>query len=84
YSWILARTLRGHKAEVNSSLTKLTELAELYRFHLGLIDGNGSLPLVAFYPVERSVLDVPLTIRKSENPFDQFDGYENALNGGVD
>ena len=84
YSWTLARTLRGHKAKVNSSLTKLTELAELYRVHLGLIDGSGSLPLVAFYPVERSVLDVPLTIRKSENPFDQFDGYENALNGGVD
>lgn len=84
YSWTLARTLRGHKAKVNSSLTKLTELADLYRFHIGLVDDNGSLPLVAFYPVERSVLDVPLTIRKSESPFDQFDGYENALNGGVD
>ncbi|WP_426136216.1 AAA family ATPase [Pseudomonas sp. PWP3-1b2] len=84
YSWTLARALRGHKSKVNSSLTKLTELAELYRFHIGLTDDTGSLPLVVFYPVERSVLDVPLTTRKSERPFDQFDGYENALSGGVD
>jgi predicted ATP-binding protein involved in virulence len=27
YSWTLARTLRGHKAKVNSSLSKLTALS---------------------------------------------------------
>ena len=84
FSWTLARTLRGHVVKAKSVLTGLTELADFYRFHIGLVDDNGALPLIAFYPVERSVLDVPLTIRKSEKPFDQFDGYENALNGGVD
>lgn len=84
FSWSIARTLRGHKAKANSILVNLTELADFYRFHLDLVDDAGSLPLVVFYPVERAVLDVPLTSRKSEKPFDQFDGYENALNGGVD
>ncbi len=84
FSWALARTLPGHKPRLNSHLVKLSELADCYRFHIDLVDNDGSLPLIVFYPVERSVLEVPLTSRKSEKPFDQFDGYENALNGGVD
>lgn len=84
YSWTLARTLRAHKSKVVSQLSDVTKLADFFRLHFTLVDESASLPLVAFYPVERSVLDVPLNARKSERPFEQIDGYEKALNGGVD
>lgn len=41
------------------------------------------MPLIAFYPVERVVLDIPLKIR-DRHSFQQLDGYDNALNQGVD
>jgi len=41
------------------------------------------LPLIAFYPVERSVIDIPLKIRE-KHQFLQIDGYDNALNNAVD
>lgn len=84
YSWKLARTLRARKSKIESELASVTLLADVFRFHLGLVDEHSALPLIAFYPVERSVNDVQLNVGKSEKAFDQFDGYENALNGGVD
>lgn len=84
YSWTLARALRGRKSKVETELTGVTLLADFFRLHLGLVDESSSLPLIAFYPVERSVNDVPLKAGKYEQPFDQLDGYENALSGGVD
>lgn len=84
YSWTIARTLRARKSTVESDLANVTLLADFFRFHLGLVDERSSLPLIAFYPVERSVNDVPLKAGKADQPFDQFDGYENSLNGGVD
>jgi predicted ATP-binding protein involved in virulence len=42
-----------------------------------------SVPLIAFYPVERVVLDVPLKI-KQRHSFLQLDGYDNSLKQGVD
>lgn len=84
YSWLLTRTRQGRISKTGSDLIDAKKLAERYRFHLTLVDENTSLPLMAFYPVERSVLDIPLKVRKAGKPFDQFDGYENSLNSGVD
>lgn len=39
--------------------------------------------MIAYYPVERSVLEIPLKI-KTKHTFDQLDGYDNSLNRGVD
>jgi predicted ATP-binding protein involved in virulence len=44
---------------------------------------KSSLPLVAFYPVERTVIEIPLKI-KNRHSFQQIDGYDDALNRGVD
>jgi predicted ATP-binding protein involved in virulence len=42
------------------------------------------LPIIAYYSVERAVLDVPVRIRTRHN-FDQMEGYDNALSlKGVD
>jgi len=60
----------------------LTKLADNYR-QLLTDDANASLPLIAYYPVERSVLDIPLKIM-GKHSFTQIEGYESSLNQGVD
>jgi len=80
--WILVKTKKGRKSKEKSSLSVVTHIADQYREAL-TDDVKASLPLIAFYPVERVVLDIPLKIR-GKHSFEQLDGYENALNQGVD
>ncbi|MBP2846082.1 AAA family ATPase [Dickeya oryzae] len=82
YHWTLAKAHSGKKGQHASQLNALSALAERYRIALTQ-DEQSSLPLIAFYPVERSVLDIPLKIRNKHH-FQQIDGYDNALNQGVD
>ncbi|RYE55079.1 MAG: ATP-binding protein [Sphingobacteriales bacterium] len=82
YHWSLAKTETGKKATFNSNLNDASRLADFYRAALTK-KNQTSLPLIAFYPVERVVLDVPLKI-KERHSFLQLDGYDNSLNQGVD
>lgn len=72
----------ARKAEFTTHLTELNQLTDHYKQWLGE-DDQSSLPLIAFYPVERSVIDIPLKIRE-KHQFLQIDGYDNALNNAVD
>ncbi|EJM19278.1 putative ATP-binding protein involved in virulence [Pseudomonas sp. GM18] len=83
FDWTLARSKRGRKPTRTSKLSDATQLAEGYREYLSYIDQTVSLPLIAYYPVERSVLEIPLGT-KTQRSYDQFDGYDNSLNRGVD
>ncbi|MBK1889322.1 AAA family ATPase [Undibacterium sp. 14-3-2] len=82
YQWTLAKSRSGRKGEHISQLNDASKLADEYRTTL-TNDEHSSLPLVAFYPVERVVLDIPLKI-KEKHSFLQLDGYDNSLNQGVD
>lgn len=82
HTWILAKTRKGKKANISTNLHDLTNLVDCYRTQL-TNHPETSLPLIAFYPVERVVIDIPLKIREKHNFF-QLDGYDNALNQGVD
>ena len=82
YQWTLIKARKGRKSEKSSNLSQLSKLVDNYRQKLTDND-SASLPLIAYYPVERSVLDIPLKIRNKHN-FDQIDGYDSALNQGVD
>lgn len=82
FVWSVARAKQGRKAAFTSSFTDATRLADSYRKRLTAND-KASLPLIAYYPVERSVLEIPLKIR-TKHTFDQLDGYDNSLNRGVD
>lgn len=82
HCWALARAKLGRKSAVQSALGDATSLADKYRLRLNN-DDKASLPLIAYYPVERSVLEIPLKI-KTKHTFDQLDGYDNSLNRGVD
>lgn len=83
FRWSLVKTRTGRKKTRESQLTDATRLADQFRTALGQDDAETSLPLMAYYPVERVVLDVPLKI-KIKHKFGQLDGYDNALQQGVD
>ena len=82
YQWTLVKARKGRKSDKPSNLSELTKLADNYR-QLLTDDANTSLPLIAYYPVERSVLDIPLKIM-GKHSFTQIEGYESALNQDVD
>lgn len=82
YQWTLAKARTGKKSEFHTQLGDLTKLVDFYRSALTNYDKT-SLPLMAFYSVERTVLDIPLKI-KNKHSFTQVDGYDNSLNRGVD
>lgn len=82
FQWTLVNQRKGFNSEHRSELKDVTHLAYSYRNSLTL-DDNSSLPLIAYYPVERVVLDIPLKIKTHHN-FNQLDGYDNALKQGVD
>ena len=82
FQWTLAKSRTGKKGEHSSHLHDAARLADGYRTKL-TADQHASLPLIAFYPVERVVLDIPLKIRE-RHTFFQLDGYDNSLNSGVD
>lgn len=82
YQWVLTKTAKQRKSKQSSMLADATRLAEKYRDALES-NQKSSLPLIALYPVERVVLDIPLKI-KQKHSFNQIDGYDNSLNQGVD
>ncbi len=82
YTWRITKNRTARKAEFSTYLSELNQLTDYYKQWLGY-DDQSSLPLIAFYPVERSVIDIPLKIRE-KHQFLQIDGYDNALNNAVD
>ena len=82
HCWMLAKTRSGKKAEFRSRIEGASALAEIHREALSRSD-ECSLPLIAFYPAERVVLDVPFRLR-GKHTFSQLDGYDQSLNSGVD
>ena len=82
YNWTLARSKKGRKSFFSTNLQGCNRLARYYRDILAH-NPIASLPLIAFYPVERVVLDIPLKI-KTKHSFLQLDGYDNSLNQGID
>jgi predicted ATP-binding protein involved in virulence len=82
FKWTLAKTRKGRKTQYTSHLNDCSRLAEIYREALTQ-DDKTSLPLIAFYSVERVVIDIPLKIR-TKHTFLQLDGYDNSLSQGVD
>lgn len=82
FSWTLAKSKQGHKGEFKSDYWGVTALADQYRSRLSR-DEKASLPLIAFYSVERVVIDIPLKIKYKHTSL-QLDGYDKSLTQGVD
>ena len=82
FEWSLAKIAKGKKIKIESKLTDTFKLSDIYRTQY-TENNDSSFPLIIYYPVERSVLDVPLKIR-TRHSFKQLDGYDNSLSQGVD
>ncbi len=81
FRWSVARVRQGMNGQHSSVLVDARVLADDYRSRLTNSD-DCSLPLVAYYPVERSVLEVALKVNK-RNAFSQLVGYEDFLSPSV-
>ncbi|TFH79207.1 ATP-binding cassette domain-containing protein [Pseudomonas kribbensis] len=82
FVWGMSHSKQEGKTTLRSSLEDVNLLADHYRTLL-TADDNASLPLIAYYPVERSVLEIPLKI-KSGQTFDQLAGYDDSLKHSTD
>lgn len=82
FCWASAKPRKGRKGEHKSDYFGATALADHYRTFLS-VNEKASLPLMAFYSVERVVIDIPLKI-KDKHSFLQLDGYDKSLSQGVD
>lgn len=82
YLWQIAKTRKAKENGFKSELKDATNLASIFRKQL-TENNAASLPLIVYYPVNRVVVDIPLKIKTRHN-FEQIDGYDNALQQGVD
>lgn len=78
-SWHLEKVRWPQVGSNGSSYESLGELADGIRARIETNESS-SVPLMVFYPVNRSVVDIPLRIRKPHT-FDQRAAYEDALSG---
>lgn len=79
YFWKLCKTALGVKALEKSNLSALSSLADSLREDL---KNNSSLPVIAYYPVNRVVGAISPDVSSRDN-IDSLDVYENALGGKV-
>jgi predicted ATP-binding protein involved in virulence len=81
--WTLAKIRKGHLVlNPRSSLTKLNAYTKKWQEKITCHNENLNIPLFAYYPVNRAVLDIPLRIR-AKHQFNLLEAYEGALTGGA-
>lgn len=82
-TWNLMKARKGHSGEgVRSVLGELTEVTKSIQSKIEQCHECINLPLLAYYPVNRSVLDIPLRIRNKHH-FDLLAAYEDSLTSGA-
>lgn len=83
FGWSLAKTKTGYsRREQGSVLVNATEQAKRYQALISDSKGQVNLPLFAYYPVNRAVLDIPLRIR-NQHQFELLDAFDESLTSGA-
>lgn len=84
WDWNLVKVRKGYKKpkDTSSTLTALTKVAQERQSQISENKGQVNLPLFAYYPVNRAVLDIPLRIR-GKHRFDLFSAYDESLTSGA-
>lgn len=80
--WKLSKNRSGHASEDKSSFQQLTEYAKSVQNRISETSEQFNLPLFAYYPVNRAVLDIPLRIRERHR-FTLLSAYDDALTAGA-
>jgi len=82
-SWNLAKARKGYgKKDIVSILIAVAEVAKQIQSDISENNGQINLPLFAYYPVNRAVLDIPLRIREKHS-FDLLSAYDDSLTSGA-
>jgi predicted ATP-binding protein involved in virulence len=83
YAWSLVKRRPGYRGpELGSSLAQATEIAKAIQAEISERNGHLNLPLFAYYPVNRAVLDIPLRIR-ARHQFDLLAAFDESLTSGA-
>lgn len=83
YSWSIVKLKKGQpRNRVHSNFTELQEFSTRVQSFLLNEKEQANIPLFAYYPIHRNVLDIPLRIRK-KHLFELFEAYDEALTSGV-
>lgn len=81
--WKLVRSRTGHSSgDEKTSLSELNEYTKHLQRIITLSEEQCNLPLLAYYPINRAVLDIPLKIR-TKHRFNLLEMYDDALAGGA-
>ncbi len=72
------RSANGHR----SKLTEITNFTNNMRQAIAAQAGEINIPLFAYYPINRTVLDIPLRIRKKHS-FDLQAAFDGSLTSGA-
>ena len=82
YRWFVTKYKRGHRRGLKSHLGGASRFAGTIRAQITQMNEQCSIPLFAYYPVNRSVLEIPLRV-KQKHTFDLLNAYEGALESGA-
>lgn len=79
FTWSLSKTRSGHRqTEATSKLTQASEFAKRIQSQISESNETNCIPLFAYYPVNRAVLDIPLRIRK-KHEFRLLEAWDESL-----
>jgi len=82
-SWKLLKRRKSYmKVKKKSDLSALSNYTKQMQLKIEEQEENFNLPLFVYYPVNRSVLDIPIRIRKNHR-FNLFAAYDEALTSGA-
>jgi len=76
--WQLVKVRPGRKVDITTDMTELKEFILQLRDNITESDELCSIPLFAYYPVNRAVLDIPLRIRIAHK-FELLEAWDNSL-----
>jgi predicted ATP-binding protein involved in virulence len=81
--WRLSKSRKGHGApEDRSNFANLNEFTKRLQGQISERAEKINLPLFAYYPVNRAVLDIPLRIREKHS-FKLFAAFDDVLTSGA-
>jgi predicted ATP-binding protein involved in virulence len=81
-TWTLVKTKKGRISRRNKSdLSAMAEIVKTYQIDIQQSEETCALPLLVYYPINRSVLDIPLRIR-SRHEFGILETYDESLTSG--
>jgi predicted ATP-binding protein involved in virulence len=81
--WKQVKTLTGRLKKEVSRYADLKSVAKNFQEMLSTNPASASIPIVAHYPVNRAVLDIPVRIRKKHTFDDPIFAYEEAFTGAA-